>query len=252
MSYILLFSVYFLIKIISVSSSSKYFQILQNNINNYLAEEIPIELLSNIDNCLENYANSTFENRSYILGKCVINVTKENVDILAKLLKNPDTYNFIKLKYPNLDSIDDTGRLKRFYYALNESANNQSTILIDLLYNSFSIKDEFNLTLLDYFDYLLDIVEEAKKDESKLDHSEILTNISILIRKFEINDLYDYIRATHYELFFDLVEMFVTSTPTFNDLYHNIMRVMEPFKNETITFIIDMIRNYENRTTSGL
>ena len=248
MSYILFFSVYFLIKIISVSSSSKYFQILQNNINNYLAEEIPIEFLSKIDNCLENYANSTFENRSYILGKCVINVTKENVDILAKLLKNPDTYNFIKLKYPNLDSIDDTGRLKRFYYALNESANNQSTILIDLLYNSFSIKDEFNLTLLDYFDYLLDIVEEAKKDESKLDRSEILTNISILIRKFEINDLYDYIRATHYELFFDLVEMFVTSTPTFNDLYHNIMKVMEPFKNETITFIIDMIRNYENRT----
>ena len=248
MSYILFFSVYFLIKIISVSSSSKYFQILQNNINNYLAEEIPIEFLSKIDNCLENYANSTFENRSYILGKCVINEAKENVDILAKLLKNPDTYNFIKLKYPNLDSIDDTGRLKRFYYALNESANNQSTILIDLLYKSFSIKDEFNLTLLDYFDYLLDIVEEAKKDESKLDRSEILTNISILIRKFEINDLYDYIRATHYELFFDLVEMFVTSTPTFNDLYHNIMRVMEPFKNETITFIIDMIRNYENRT----
>ena len=92
MSYILFFSFYFLIKIISVSSSSKYFQILQNNINNYLAEEIPIEFLSKIDNCLENYANSTFENRSYILGKCVINETKENVDILAKLLKNPDTY----------------------------------------------------------------------------------------------------------------------------------------------------------------
>ena len=147
MSYILFFLIYFLIKIFSVSctSSSKYFQILKNiNINNYLAENNPNELLYKIENCLNSYTNNTFENRTYILGKCVINATKGNVDELALILKDPLIYLTIREQYPNLDSIDKTGRLKRFFYALNESAYNQSHILIDLLYNSFSIKDELN------------------------------------------------------------------------------------------------------------
>ena len=207
---------------------------IDNNINikYYLSEDsFPNSLFV----CFQKYSQIS----NFQTAKCLINATKDDIQTVIQILKMEGMYYIIM---PVLEGYDPTGKIRHIFQILKESVEKNDG-LMDMLNITLTHSDNLNLTLLDYMYNIIDAVENNRTS----DPSSILKTVSMLFKEFYIDDIYSYIKANHPELLFDLVEMFVGSTPTFKEIYKEIFEHMGPFKNETMILIIDILSNYGDR-----
>ena len=209
------------------------------NRTNYFSEDEPDDdYISKVINCFRGYDNSS-NTSSRILGKCLINATRNNVEDLYNLLIEEGTYTLIEFMLKNYDT---SGKILKYLEVLHESASTKEKVLINYIYLSLNHSDSYGLHLLDY---MYSIIEEVEKGD--LNHKNILNNISYLFQEFEINNIYDYLKENHTELLPELVEMFLSSTQNFEEIYRLITEdFLKDYKNQTIILIIDILSTFND------
>ena len=208
------------------------------NRTNYFSEDEPDDYISKIINCFRGYDNSS-NTSSRILGKCLINATRNNVEDLYNILITKEAYSAIEFMLKNYDP---SGKIQKYLEVLHESASTEEKVLINYIYLSLNHSDSYGLHLLDY---MYSIIEEVEKGD--LNHKNILNNISYLFQEFEINNIYDYLKENHTELLPELVEMFLSSTQNFEEIYRLITEdFLKDYKNQTIILIIDILSTFND------
>ena len=246
MSLIFLLIFIFLIKLLSFSSPSENF-ILQfqnlkridpiKNFNNYLLDddegEKASEYFQKLMECYQNYSN--FTDRTFYLGKCLINITLENEEGLHQLLKLDYIYTSI---IGLINGIDPTGRIKNVISFVQKSAKSGGE-LIEYIHLSLSLRDSYGFYLLDYMYDMIDDIQNRK-----LNHIYIFRNISYLFKNYELDNIYEYIKNEDPQVLADILYLLISKTPNFYDIYELIQNNSVVDKYEIIYFIIDVLRNF--------
>ena len=113
---LLLFIINFFVFSCSPSNSSII------NRTNYFSEDEPDDdYISKVINCFRGYDNSS-NTSSRILGKCLINATRNNVEDLYNLLIEEGTYTLIEFMLKNYDP---SGKIQKYLEVLRESASTE-------------------------------------------------------------------------------------------------------------------------------
>jgi len=225
----------FIINILAFSCSS--LNSPRNNRTNYLSDEITF--VSGMLLCFQNY-NSSNNESGFILSKCLINLTRNDVEGFYQFFKNPDYYNLI---FMGLNQFDKDGRLEKIFKVLQGSALTEEKVLINHIYNSLKHSDSNGTYLLDYMYSIIDDVQTG----NIINHKNTLNTISFLFQEFDIISIYEYLKENNTSILPELVGLFLAQTENFEEIYRAIREdFLKDYINETVILIIDVISTFND------
>jgi hypothetical protein len=189
--------------------------------------------------CLTN-SNSSNNESGFILGKCLINVTKNDVEGFYQFLQKPENYYLI---YAGIQQIDKDGRLYKIFEVLQKSAFTEEKVLLKYIYNSLNHSDSNGLYLLDYMYSIIDDIQTG----NIINHKNTLNTISFLFQEFDIISIYEYLKENNPSILPELVGLFLAQTENFEEIYRAIREdFLKDYVNETVILIIDVISTFND------
>ena len=186
--------------------------------------------------CMSDYGIGT-----PLFFKCIINVSKNNTELLIDFLNEEKNYPIIRSlitfipKFSNIVKLID----------ILEDSVKQKTELMNYLNDTFKYKDNSNLTFFDYLDNIVDNLNTIP-----LNFKNVLTNFSSLFQIPGLNKAFYYIRDKDENITFEVIDLiidFLGNNSEVKNIYDLLVESLGKYRNKIMVLFFELIINYADR-----